>query len=523
MSSMSQKPVLDEESFTRLLAAAYVMQEHTDRMRANVPVSDFTEIVAQIVECQHVIQTGKLELEPALELVVSRLQKAVGAIGAAVTVREGDTLLYKAGSGTAAIIVGTSLPIDASLGARCIKEGKTVKVPFTEADPELDHNLVHRLGAQSLLISPVYHEGRVAAAIELFFSEARLLEESAVRACELMAGLAAEAMAQSAEEELKQELAAERASVLMALETLKPQLQRLVQEPEQVSEVTPQPAKTETDLCRACGYTFAGNETYCGVCGASRTTGKYPGGELQSKWATLWERQLLTGETPNAPPVFRKKVPQPVLPEDDEDTSLEEWIADLPRLEGDTETTVAQEEQAKNVASAEEPAEVETETSSSLIRRWTTGLVRSGRPTPEPPLDRLRRIWLERRGDISLALATLVVLVAFGWGFWPSSDSTVSSAGNTVAQTPVVKRRTKPKAPRLTFFERTLVSLGLAEPPPAPQYLGNPQARVWVDLNTALYYCPGSESYGKTPKGRFTTQEDAQQEQFEPALRQPCE
>jgi hypothetical protein len=67
------------------------------------------------------------------------------------------------------------------------------------------------------------------------------------------------------------------------------------------------------------------------------------------------------------------------------------------------------------------------------------------------------------------------------------------------------------------------VSLGLAEAPPAPTYLGNPNAPVWVDLHTALYYCSGSDLYGKTPGGKFTTQRDAQLDQFEPAARKTCD
>jgi hypothetical protein len=68
-----------------------------------------------------------------------------------------------------------------------------------------------------------------------------------------------------------------------------------------------------------------------------------------------------------------------------------------------------------------------------------------------------------------------------------------------------------------------LISLGIAEAPPTPEYAGNPQTKVWVDLSTALYYCQGSEFYGKTPKGKFTSQQDAQQDQFEPAGRKPCD
>jgi hypothetical protein len=42
-------------------------------------------------------------------------------------------------------------------------------------------------------------------------------------------------------------------------------------------------------------------------------------------------------------------------------------------------------------------------------------------------------------------------------------------------------------------------------------------------VHTALYYCPGADLYGKTPGGKFTSQQDAQQDQFEPANRKACE
>jgi hypothetical protein len=67
-----------------------------------------------------------------------------------------------------------------------------------------------------------------------------------------------------------------------------------------------------------------------------------------------------------------------------------------------------------------------------------------------------------------------------------------------------------------------MVNLGLAEPPPAPVNMGNPNAQVWVDVHTALYYCSDSEPYGKTADGKFTSQKDAQQDQFEPANRKAC-
>jgi hypothetical protein len=110
------------------------------------------------------------------------------------------------------------------------------------------------------------------------------------------------------------------------------------------------------------------------------------------------------------------------------------------------------------------------------------------------------------RGDAFIAIAAILLLLAFSAGGSPSAQSRVAQA-----------------KPSLTVSERVLVALGLAELPPAPIVAGNPNAQVWVDLHTALYYCAGSDLFGKTPDGKFTTQRDAQLDQFEPAARKNCE
>jgi hypothetical protein len=110
------------------------------------------------------------------------------------------------------------------------------------------------------------------------------------------------------------------------------------------------------------------------------------------------------------------------------------------------------------------------------------------------------RQWLKQhRANLYLAVAvTLLVLVLFGVGA-PSRDKH-----------------------QLNWFDSALVNLGLAQAPADPVFLGNPQAKVWVDLHTALYYCQDSTSYGKTRGGKFETQREAQEDQFQPASRQSC-
>jgi hypothetical protein len=54
---------------------------------------------------------------------------------------------------------------------------------------------------------------------------------------------------------------------------------------------------------------------------------------------------------------------------------------------------------------------------------------------------------------------------------------------------------------------------------------GDPHRRVWVDMKTGLYYCPGADyyGYGGDTRGKVMSQKDAQYEYFQPATGAPCE
>ena len=100
--------------------------------------------------------------------------------------------------------------------------------------------------------------------------------------------------------------------------------------------------------------------------------------------------------------------------------------------------------------------------------------------------------WEGRRANIYLVVATALLLVSLGISIWGTPADSVSAATH----------RKAPPKPELTFFESMLVKFGLAEPPTtAPVYLGNPDTQVWVDLHTAIYYCPDAGPYGKTALG----------------------
>jgi hypothetical protein len=524
----NNKPALDEESFTRLLAAAYVMQEHQDRVRTKVSPADLTEIIAQVVDTQHEIQTHSYQGTTAFALIANRLCSVTGASGVAIGTVDANKLRYNAAVGTASSLSGTEIDKHDSLASSCLKTGTSFQSPLAQTDPRLNSARCRKLGAQSLLAVPLYHDGRVEGAIELYFSQISGFGDSEIRAAELMAGVASEVIADASEQELREELESERASVLQALEVLEPELQKIagaaVETATPAAAADPQP-----ELCRACGHAFVGNETSCGVCGASRTTGMYPGAALQSKWAVLWERHL-TGSEQNGMPLFRKTRPQettlPVarLPED--------LARELNLLGKQSGQRVEEEDVIEDAADSEEQfssaAEADSE-QSLAITGWHSSAPLAELPVLDQP-EGLEATALvpqagslrQRPGDICLAVASVVLAITLLWALWPRNETT-SWANAKPPSMSVVKRRPHPKPPKLSLFEEALVGLGLAVPPPAPEYMGDPNVKVWEDLETALYYCPDTDLYGNTAKGRFTTQAEAQQDAFEPALRKPCD
>jgi len=56
-------------------------------------------------------------------------------------------------------------------------------------------------------------------------------------------------------------------------------------------------------------------------------------------------------------------------------------------------------------------------------------------------------------------------------------------------------------------------------PPPSP---GNPATKVWVATRKGFYYCPGDAFYGKTARGVYMTQPEAQSDYYTPALQKNC-
>lgn len=554
-SSKSGGPVLDEATFQKLLAAAYVLQEHHDQTKPATAVGTKSEspdtdsdtsILAQIVETQHEIQANHLDLDGTTSLVMERIVKITGAQGAAIGILEDGMLHYRAARGTLIGQVGKSVRPEAALSSSTLLHDMILRCSEAGTDFRVNPEIAKRLGIASFISVPVLHHGKTGGALELAFAKPDAFHDQDVRTCQLMAGLVTETLTHTAEEEWRKGVAAERASMLEVLEKIKPQLARLASDPDAALALSNNAsAAAESPLeetqCQNCGNELAAGEVFCGSCGASRVSA--PGKDLQSKWATLWNLKKASEEgfaapAPDVAPndsVMAQSPIEPAAPAtNDSDTSdgfppeLSESLGlDTPNdslaLSGTKSSALVPSEPP------DDPAVPATTAKSAEPRVWFRSIAVS------PPAVQLRGIWQKakvfartHRGDLALGASFVLFLITIIWAISVDHSTTSAATGSTAAPTAAgapakPKRKQAPPAPKLSFLEELLVSMGLAEAPPAPSYSGNPNIPVWVDVHTALYYCPGSDLYGKTPQGKIASQRDAQQDQFEPASRKVCD
>ena len=567
------KPLLDEASFQQLLSAAYVLQEHNDRLRSKGTQADFAENLSAIVETQKLIQTLQLDLAAASELVAERVQKVTNASGTAIGILEKGELFYRTATGSAAIDAGTRLAPDAALSADCLSKGSALSFPDVTSNLHVRADLFRSRNVKAFIAVPVYHAGQIAGVLELRFARPNSFREADLRTAELMAGLLSEAMVTAARMKWKEALASERQSMLEALERIKPQIERLGTEslpladggsaqafaaPGERTLEKREPSAQVAATCAVCSTDFFDeSESFCGTCGAARPVVQSPSvipsvavpGKTDSPWLIPYEQENpIHGTTTELLPAESVMVKDAVA-SDSERSAAATLDAVATQTEPDAQpasqsgpetppdpasplTLLSTQFQQPALSGADSLRIVPAETApadpfapTDKLQAYPWGSARKAQEWLEtvkthhgPHAEWLAQQWQRRRANIYLVMAAVILLLVIsGWGIRPAGTA---AAGN--ASPAQSTRQPAPPQPQLTLFEKLMVNLGLAEAPPAPVYMGNPEAQVWVDVHTALYYCSGSDLFGKTADGKFTTQRDAQQDQFEPANRKAC-
>ena len=234
------------------------------------------------------------------------------------------------------------------------------------------------------------------------------------------------------------------------------------------------------ELCHACGAALPAAGMPCPACDVEAFR---PGERLQRTWATMWSLSQEQGTFTGSPPLpgqsglesnpTAANIASPTAETATGLPVMEEVVEDGDHGDGDLVLPI-------HAVAMPDVANAGVATADN---------------SPGP------RVKVRfHRADLYLGLAVLIAFVAL---LWPSASANRSE---------------------LTPWERMLVSVGVAEEPSQAEahYSGDPNIKVWVDTQAALYYCPGDELYGKSRGGYFSTQHEAQLDHFEPAERRAC-
>jgi len=519
---------LDESTFQQILQAAYVIQKQKDLERRPQRIKSVTEpssSLAVIADTQELLRSRRYEVSAAANLILDRLGKVINAKGSAIALISNDELTYCAALGSLSSLKNYHGPL-ANDVSDFLRQERTLNRSTSDARPELvgKHD-------DSPVFFPIFCDGRITAVVQLVFPKSEPIRKDQIQSCQLMAGLMGEVISRAAELEWKQSLEHEHATMLKALERLQPHFERLAAEPTQhtstntaskdadtaeipsaatISEQEPERAVPDTfrepeipklleelldSTCNHCGAPFTEGAKFCGKCG-ERLSEETDHSDFTAEGTTSAEQ-----------------VPEPTDDEVDHYSAMPAAVSEMPAFplapatDGSTALAlapqVAESENIENklelVPQSETPDHASPWSSAAKAREWLQSL------QPAQPG------WLAKHsGDISIVTAALVlILVAVGSSSRPQLSKI---AGSKI-----------PPQPSISFFDRLLVDLGVAEAPAAPPHLGNPNVTVWEDLHTGLYYCPGMDLYGKTSGGKLTNQRDAQLDQFEPAARRACD
>jgi hypothetical protein len=501
------KPALDESSFQQLLAAAYTVQRHNESL-PNSP-SRTSQVLGAIAEIQSEIRTRRLNVAEGAALVAQSILTLTSAYGVSISLVDNGFLDCVAEAGAPAKIPGSSLSSHSLVATETLKSGQIFESESSQTDLRLDLELCRNTGVGSLVAAPVLRFGEIAGLVEVRWSKPNGFSQSDLRTFRLMAGLITGALERSIRignahpADLPQEqpqtpvesgLAESESQVASEIETpgsieaqpaAAPEPDApLVASQAEAQASTPQPTSSEgpslVSACRMCGRAFAGNEQFCGFCSMPRPIENRSEG-LQSKWASLWFMQRAQGalqetEAPRKNPdenqvgiwqEAQAPQPQPAIAPPEPKPAL--WPMRTP-----AESPAASIQQA-----AKEAAEPEI---FSLDR---------GPSFSERSAKFLKLHWHD--AILALVVVTLGIGVFTAW----------------------------PKSNRPTWFQSLMVRTGIMQPH-TKVFAGAPDARVWIDVHTQLYYCSGEDLYGKTPDGEFTTQYNAQSDGFLPASNTTC-
>ncbi|MEB2605921.1 sensor domain-containing diguanylate cyclase [Burkholderia cenocepacia] len=159
------------------------------------------DTLLRIIAAQAEISKLGLDLGSVMAYVAEQVPQLTGASAAAVEFAEGDDMVYRAASGTAAGMLGLRLRRSGSLSGLCVQQGELLHCIDSETDPRVDRDACRRVGLRSMLVMPLTHADTTVGVLKVMSPDVDGFSPTDAGTLRLMADLIAAAMFHAARNE----------------------------------------------------------------------------------------------------------------------------------------------------------------------------------------------------------------------------------------------------------------------------------------------------------------------------------
>ena len=122
-------------------------------------------------------EMAQRDLDATLQLLAERAQYITGASGAAIALRQGETMVCCASSGSSAPELGAHLQVDSGLSGESVRTRQILQCDDAENDPRVNRDSCRAFGIASVVVMPLIRGDEVYGVFELLSGRPRAFEE----------------------------------------------------------------------------------------------------------------------------------------------------------------------------------------------------------------------------------------------------------------------------------------------------------------------------------------------------------
>lgn len=136
-------------------------------LTATARVDRLAWLLRGLMEVQSLITEQGFDLDTFMQRVVDLAQSLTDASGAVVELVDGEEMVYRRASGSIREYVGLRLRSAGTLSGLCVAQARVLRCDDTEDDPRVDRDACRRVGARSMVCTPLFRAGRAVGVLKV--------------------------------------------------------------------------------------------------------------------------------------------------------------------------------------------------------------------------------------------------------------------------------------------------------------------------------------------------------------------